>query len=372
MHDVLIIGSGVIGMSIARHLSATHLDIAVIDRDVPGKHASYKAGGMLGAQNEFTKDSDLFQLAIESRAMFPQLSKSLLDETGIDIQFKNSGLIKIANEHDDISSIRRQYQFLNSQDRSVKQLSDDDLLQLTHGEVKPSYAAIHIPHDGQINAHHYTLALLESLKLREIKRYASTEVTSIERHNGYYSAKTNQSSTIEAHKVIVAGGAWTSQLLTQYHLQRQVIGVKGEVILLENNDLALTETLFMTNGCYIVPKQPNRFLIGATSEFNNYSVGTTDEGMDWLLRHAYHRVPQLKDSHILKKWSGVRPYTEKEIPVMDQIDDGLYVISGHYRNGILLSPIIGRDIANWLLSGIKPSRYSSFTVTRRNNHEVYH
>ena len=87
----------------------------------------------------------------------------------------------------------------------------------------------------------------------------------------------------------------------------------------------------MTNGCYIVPKQPNRFLIGATSEFNNYSVGTTDEGMDWLLRHAYHRVPQLKDSHILKKWSGVRPYTEKEMPVMDQIDDGLYVISGHYQ-----------------------------------------
>ena len=84
MHDVLIIGSGVIGMSIARHLSATHLDVAVIDRDVPGKHASYKAGGMLGAQNEFTEDSDLFQLAIESRAMFPQLSKSLLDETGID------------------------------------------------------------------------------------------------------------------------------------------------------------------------------------------------------------------------------------------------------------------------------------------------
>ena len=69
MHDVLIIGSGVIGMSIARHLSATHLDVAVIDRDVPGKHASYKAGGMLGAQNEFTEDSDLFQLAIESRAM---------------------------------------------------------------------------------------------------------------------------------------------------------------------------------------------------------------------------------------------------------------------------------------------------------------
>ena len=118
-------------------------------------------------------------------------------------------------------------------------------------------------------------------------------------------------------------------------------------------------------------KTTQSFLIGATSEFNNYSVGTTDEGMDWLLRHAYHRTSTKRQSYTEEM---VRSKTihRKEMPVMDQIDDGLYVISGHYRNGILLSPIIGRDIANWLLSGIKPSRYSSFTVTRRNNHEVYH
>ena len=113
MHDVLIIGSGVIGMSIARQLSATNYDIAIIDRDVPGKHASYKAGGMLGAQNEFTEDNDLYKLAIESREMFPKLSESLLNETGIDIQFKDSGLIKIANQEDDLESLTRQYEFLN-------------------------------------------------------------------------------------------------------------------------------------------------------------------------------------------------------------------------------------------------------------------
>lgn len=155
--------------------------------------------------------------------------------------------------------------------------------------------------------------------------------------------------------MIVAGGAWSSQLLKDYQLQRQVIGVKGEVILLESDRLHLSETLFMTNGCYIVSKQPNRFLIGATSDFNNYSVGTTKLGSNWLLNHACARVSELENSRILKKWSGVRPYTEKEIPIMDQIDDGLYIISGHYRNGIPLSPIIGRDIANWLLSGIIPT-----------------
>ena len=93
MHDVLIIGSGVIGMSIARHLSATHLDVAVIDRDVPGKHASYKAGGMLGAQMNLQRIVTCF---ISHRiSCYVPLSKSLLDETGIDIQFKIQDLSKL-------------------------------------------------------------------------------------------------------------------------------------------------------------------------------------------------------------------------------------------------------------------------------------
>jgi len=136
----------------------------LIDRDVPGKHASYKVGGMLGAQNEFTHDSDLFQLAIESRSMFPQLSESLLNETSIDIQFHNSGLIKIANQESDVASLEHQYHFLTGKDSSVKQLNNEALIHLTQGAVEPSYAAIHIPHDGQINAHNYTNALLESIK----------------------------------------------------------------------------------------------------------------------------------------------------------------------------------------------------------------
>ncbi|MBJ6364846.1 glycine oxidase ThiO [Staphylococcus hominis] len=371
MHDVLIIGSGVIGMSIARQLSQSHLDIALIDRDVPGKHASYKAGGMLGAQNEFTEDTDLFRLALESRSLFPQLCQDLEAETGIDIQFQNSGLIKVANRPEDVESLEKQYQFLSGLDSSVIVLSDEELTHLTNGTVTSSEMAIYIPQDGQINANHYTKALFTSLKQRQIKRYVNTEVQSVQRQNGYYDVETSQ-GTLQAKKVIVAAGAWTSKLLTQYSLPRDIVGVKGEVLLIENDHLDLKETVFMTNGCYIVPKYPNRFLIGATSEFDNYSVGNTDDGISWLHHFANERIPELAHGKVIKQWSGVRPYTEGEIPIMDRIDEDLYVISGHYRNGILLSPIIGRDIANWILTGVKPHRYESFSASRRLNHEVYH
>ena len=87
-------------------------------------------------------------------------------------------------------------------------------------------------------------------------------------------------------------------------------------------------------------KAPNRYLIGATSEFDNYSVGNTDQGVSWLKHYAIERIPELANARIMKKWSGVRPYTNGELPIMDRVDDGLYVITGHYRNGILLSLLL--------------------------------
>ena len=93
MYDVLIVGSGVMGMSIARELALKNdlLSIAVIDRDVPGLHASYKAGGMLGAQNEFIEDTPLYQLALRSRDYFESLSHTLYKETNINIDYQAHG-----------------------------------------------------------------------------------------------------------------------------------------------------------------------------------------------------------------------------------------------------------------------------------------
>ena len=120
MYDVIIIGSGVMGMSIARELSKSDIKIAVIDRDIPGKHASFKAGGMLGAQNEFTEDSDLFHIARQAQEMFEPLRDSLLDEVGLDIEYLDSGLIKIASSIDDNASVEKQYKFLQQYNRAVE------------------------------------------------------------------------------------------------------------------------------------------------------------------------------------------------------------------------------------------------------------
>ncbi|MCY1025616.1 FAD-dependent oxidoreductase [Mammaliicoccus sciuri] len=150
MYDVLIVGSGVMGMSIARELALKNdsLSIAVIDRDVPGLHASYKAGGMLGAQNEFIEDTPLYQLALRSRDYFESLSHTLYKETNINIDYQAHGLIKMAASRDDIDSLTEQYRFLNKRDRSVTTLDSPSLRHLSNHTIAYNHKAIYIPFDG--------------------------------------------------------------------------------------------------------------------------------------------------------------------------------------------------------------------------------
>lgn len=376
MYDLAIVGAGVMGMSIARHLKDSGLHIALIDRDIEGKHASYKAGGMLGAQNEFKEDSPLFRLALKSRAKFAALSEDLKNETGIDIQYQKNGLIKIATTDEEVPSLLQQYTFLHSHDEDVQDLSETELNTLTNHVVKGSKAMMFVPHDHQINANHYTKALHASLvDYQNIDRFTHTNVTAIHRVGEGYEieAEHNHKRTIiRAHKVIESVGAWAGFLSEEEKVKKAVSGVKGEVILVENEDLDLKQTLFMTNGCYIVPKPPHRFLIGATSYFDDYSVGVSDIGKEWLLKEAIERVPELAGSRELKHWSGVRPWTEGEQPIMDEVEPNLWVITGHYRNGILLSPIIGELMAEWILDDKCPEALNPFQLNRSDVHEVHH
>ncbi|GEP84868.1 putative glycine oxidase [Staphylococcus piscifermentans] len=375
MFDLAIVGAGVIGMSIARHLKDSGMRIALIDRDIEGQHASYKAGGMLGAQNEFKEDSPLFRLALKSRAKFGELSKALQEETGIDIQYQQNGLIKIATEEEDVASLQQQYEFLHAHDKDVEDLSEHDLGELTHYLVKGAQAMMFVPHDHQINANHYTKALHAALQAEDaVERFDHTNVEEIKRQGNHYSIAVEaegKSSVLQAEKVVVAAGAWAGFLTDKPEIKETVSGVKGEVVLVKNEELDLKHTLFMTNGCYIVPKPPHRFLIGATSYFNDYSVGVSTEGKNWLLHEAIERVPELASSRELKHWSGVRPWTPGEQPIMDETDPNLWVITGHYRNGILLSPIIGELMAEWLKFGERPEELAPFAM-RRESYEVHH
>ncbi|MDG0841830.1 FAD-binding oxidoreductase [Staphylococcus equorum] len=372
MYDVIIIGSGVMGMSVARELSKSDSKVAVIDRDIPGEHASFKAGGMLGAQNEFTEDSDLFHIARQAQEMFEPLRDSLLDEVGLDIEYLHSGLIKLASSIDDNACVEKQYKFLHQYNPAVELLPAKSLKERTNGNViSDNLSAMYIPNDNQINANKYTKALLKSLEQRGIQRIYNTEVSEITPLNPGYRVVTH-TDVLTAEKVVVAGGAWSGKLLNRYIPNSSVRGVKGEVLLVNHPNLSLETTLFTTDGCYVVPKMKNRYLIGATSYFDDYSVGVSRLGKNWLIQQATSHIPNLREGKLIKQWSGVRPYTSDEKPIMDEVEKNLFIISGHYRNGILLSPYVGKWMSDWIQHNRKPEQFADFIIERGKTNEVHY
>ncbi|CAM4344782.1 glycine oxidase ThiO [Lacicoccus alkaliphilus] len=370
--DVITVGAGVMGLSIAAELAENGLKVAVIDRDEAERHASFKAGGMLGAQNEFYGDSPSFRLARASRAYFKPLSESLLETTGIDIEYRETGLIKIADSSEDAENIRRQHAFLNGHNEKVQLLDENAVLDLSNQFLRPNeHPAMLIPADGQVNANKYTRALTERALINGVTRIGHTEVLSIERLGESYTVKTSK-GIMHAGKVVVTAGAWAQELIEPFGVQSSITGVKGEVMLLEHPGVRMDHTLFMTNGCYIIPKRNHRFLLGATSLFNDYSAGMTDAGEAWLWKEALRRLPRLKGANVLMKTSGIRPYTPDAAPVMDEVHDGLFLVGGHYRNGILLSPITGRLMSKWIIRGGRPEGLQEFTIERMKTDAMHH
>ncbi|WP_353420006.1 FAD-dependent oxidoreductase [Staphylococcus delphini] len=151
--------------------------------------------------------------------------------------------------------------------------------------------------------------------------------------------------TFEADELIIAAGAWSGALLQQLGFELPTHPVKGDVKLIASDYAGLKETIFNMNGCYIVPKLPNRFLIGATSDYDCWDTDNNDDNLAWLDRESLNMIPALRSHHVIKTWTGIRPITEDEIPIMGEIAPQLFVTTGHYRNGILLSPIAGQLMA---------------------------
>lgn len=345
MQKLIIIGGGVMGLSIARQLSNAPYNISIIDRTTPRMNASYAAGGMLGAQNEFFEATPLYRLAMQSRALMPHVAQQLQRDTGIDIEFQCHGLIKIATEVTHIENIKKQFSFLKQDDHHIQWFHPKDLHRFFPHLNPKTTAAFKIQDDGQIHANLYTQALTKAvISQKNTQLYSHTEVTHIEKHRDGYTVHTSQGAMM-ADLLVIAAGAWSGKLLSDIHISLPTRPVKGDVKLVETQSPILKTTLFNANGCYIVPKRHNRYLIDATSEWDNWSTDNDASNLKWLDDKSQEMLPQLRNHRIIKTWTGIRPITHQEVPIMGPISPSLFVATGHYRNGILLSPIVGQLMA---------------------------
>lgn len=365
--EFLIIGGGVIGLSIARALHKRGgRSITVVDKGIIGAEASWAAAGMLAPNAETHRADAFFRFCIESNALYSSFAEDLLDETGIDIDLDRRGTLCLAFNEPEEQAIREKFEWQRNAAIEVESLSAEDILKL-EPDVSPSVrSGLFYPNDWQVENRKLVAALQRYAELNGVSLIENTAVAELsvegERIIGAHTAK----GEILAGTTIVTAGAWTSQLSSSKpKFAGQIRPIRGQMIGFQAPERLLNCVIYGPRG-YIVPRADGRLLVGATVEDVGFHKEVTAEAIAELRAAASEIARVIGGLDIKEAWAGLRPCASDELPVIGRPGgiEGLMVATGHYRNGILLAPITANIVADEIASGIVSKYFGVFSPDR--------
>ncbi|HEX3250777.1 MAG TPA: glycine oxidase ThiO [Pyrinomonadaceae bacterium] len=368
---VVIVGGGVIGLSIARALRRRGVrDVCLVERGGLGAEASSAAGGMLLPQIEADEYDDFFALACRSRDLYPSLAVELRDETGIDIELDTTGTLYLAlNEHD-YEEIEKRYHWQHSAGLSVELLTSTTARELEPCISEATFGALHFPNDIQVENRRLITALANSVNALGVTIFTETTVEKLIIEGHRITGVQTSRGAISCQTVVVAAGAWSSFLL-QSAPNPAMTPVRGQMVCLESKPQLTRHVLFSPRG-YLVPRKDGRLLAGSTSENAGFARRVTAGGVASILRHALEISPVISNLAIVDTWAGLRPRSADGLPVLGPCGeiDGLFYATGHYRNGILLAPLTAELISEAIVAGVASPLLAPFSPDRFSSQPV--
>ena len=330
-YDVVIVGGGVIGCSIAYQVAKRGKRVLLLEKNHLAGKASKAAAGMLGVQTELNEGSALYQMAQASRNLYPALAEELKEVSGMDIEYVENGMIKLARTEEEAQTLSGVATRTNRDER-VKWLSKAHLTAYEPNLSKDVVGGLLIPRDGNVSAPNLTEALgLASARLGVEIKEDTNVYDFLKDRNRIIGVQTSNGSFYGA-EIIVAGGAWSQALLEQLGVTFNTYPVKGECFSVKLSQELVKSTIF-TEGCYIVPKIGGRLLVGATELPHTFDENISISGLMNLMELATDILPGLSEAHWEKAWAGIRPQTYQGIPFIGRSKGwkGLSIATGHYR-----------------------------------------
>jgi glycine oxidase len=366
--DVVIIGGGVIGLSIARALALRGVrNLIVIERAMLGKEATTAAAGILAPQAEADAADDFFSLACRSRDMYPDFADKLREETGIDVELDRTGTIYVALSQADDNELELRYRWQTRAGLEVQKLSGDETHLFEPCISEAATLALRFPKDMQVENRRLLAALIESNRRLGVGLWLGTTVNQITTDVDKISGLQTSRGPISTPLVVLAAGAWTSSIpLASRALPNVgVVPVRGQMICLRSSPPLTRHVIYSSRG-YIVPRMDGRLLVGSTSEPVGFDKRVTASGVQRILKNALEISPGVADLQVTESWAGLRPKAADGLPVLGPCAEinGLFYATGHYRNGILLAPITGELLSEAIVSKTSSPLIEAFTPNR--------
>lgn len=345
--EVAIIGGGVIGLGVARALAQRGVrEVLIVERSNLGAEASSAAAGMLAPQAEADSADDFFRLCCQSRDLYPALAQSLQNETGIDIELETSGTLYLAFTEEDEKDLCARYEWQTSAGLAVEKLSGD-LAKLLEPSISTGVrAALRFPLDTQVENRRLISALATANESLGVKVLTGVSVDSLNIKRNRVTGIETSRGFISCETVVIAGGAWTSQVINEVLPNPRIEPVRGQMVSFEATPQIARHVIYSPRG-YIVPRRDGRLLAGSTTEHAGFDKRVTAAGVQSIVTSALEITPAIASLPLTSTWAGLRPRAADGLPVLGPCAEiaGVFYATGHYRNGILLTPVTAELLA---------------------------
>jgi glycine oxidase len=370
--DVVIIGGGVIGLSVAWRASEKGLRVLLLESEaLPSRAAaSWVAAGMLAPITEAAfGEEDLLRLNLESARRFPSFLRELSESSGREVGFSSEGTFYVALNRDQGEALHRLVEFQRSLGLELAEL-DAGEARLLEGSLHPSTrSAVHVPGDRAVDPRELTAALAEAARRAGARIVAGARVKAL-RISGSAVAGvvTDKGKVIPAGAVVLAAGCYSGLIegLPDW-LAGALRPVKGQILRLRprlEGPPLITHNV-RTEEVYLVPRKSGEVVVGTTVEEMGFDTSVTAGGVLELLRSADDTVPGIRELELAEASAGLRPATPDNRPIVGAAaPEGLIVATGHHRNGILLTPLTSEAVTRILVSGESPGELEPFSPER--------
>lgn len=364
--DRLIIGAGVIGLAVGWMLSRRGVAVTILERGEAAKESSWAGAGMLAPASEMNmEEASILHLGQESLTLYPDFVRSLEAEAGSSVNFLRQGALSIALNADEEAALRRRFAQQQRLELPLRWLEGKAAQELEPALSPRVVAGVLDEQEAQVDNRLMGVALRRAFE-------RSGGVLHEHAPADYLEAQENAPPLVwsggvcwRAKQVLLAAGSWSAELPgLPPPLQLPVRPVKGQMLALQAPQGLLQHNLH-TSEVYLVPRMEGRLLVGATVEDVGFDRSLRAGGVLDLLRGAWHAIPEIAELPLAEMWCGFRPGSRDNAPILGRTTTpGLYVATGHFRNGFLLAPITAQTMSALMLEGTWPEAMEAFSVQR--------
>ena len=363
--DAVVVGGGVIGLSIAWALARRGARPAVVDPR-PGHGASWAAAGMLAPVTEaHYQEEALLGLNLESARRWPDFAARLESDSGVDVGYQACGTLAVAADAGDLAWLTDLHRYQLEHGLDAERLPSRRCREIEPALAPGIRGGVRVAGDHQVDPRRLTGALVRAGREGGVEMVADEVERLVVDADGCHEVVLARGERIRAGVIVLCTGAWSNQLAARSGLPADVVPpirpVKGQILRLRHRPgqaRVLSGNLRgLVNGSsvYLVPRADGEVVVGATMEEQGYDTTVTTGAVLDLLRDAYALVPELSELAFEEAYASLRPCSPDNAPVIGPTAlDGLVIATGHHRNGVLLAPVTADLVAELVTTGAVP------------------